>query len=466
MSVSSFQKGKSFSAIAGLLREALSSNHQDYTTGSIRRAVVLLSVPMILEMCMESVFALVDIFFVSRISKEAVAAVGLTESVLAIVYSVAMGLGMAATAMVARRIGEKNETEASHSAAQAILICLGLTIVISLAGAAFAPHLLKVMGASDATVRVGTPFTRIIFSGSIVIMMLFLINGVFRGAGNASTAMWALWIANGCNIILCPLLIHFYGLPGAAMATTIGRGIGVCYQLYHLIKRTGVIRIIWKQFQPDGIIIRGLLKIAWTGAAQFLIGSGSWIVMAMIIARFGDTVIAGYQVAIRIIIFFLLPAWGMSNAAATLVGQNLGAGRVDRAEQSVRTASTFNVIFSLLVTLILLFLGGYIVSFINPDPSIGIVSVRALQIIAPGYVFYGIGMVMTNAFNGAGDTRTPTIVNFFCFWTFQIPLAWLLAIWLDFGPKGVFFAIVITETTISIVSFLLFRRGGWKRVKV
>jgi putative MATE family efflux protein len=466
MSVSSSQKGKSFSAIASLLRQALSSNHQDYTTGSIRRAVVLLSVPMILEMCMESVFALVDIFFVSRISKEAVAAVGLTESVLAIVYSVAMGLGMAATAMVARRIGEKNETEASHSAAQAILICLGLTVVISLAGAAFAPHLLKVMGASDATVRVGTPFTRIIFSGSIVIMMLFLINGVFRGAGNASTAMWALWIANGCNIILCPLLIHFYGLPGAAMATTIGRGIGVCYQLYHLIKRTGVIRIIRKQFRPDGMIIRGLLKIAWTGAAQFLIGSGSWIVMAMIIARFGDTVIAGYQVAIRIIIFFLLPAWGMSNAAATLVGQNLGAGRVDRAEQSVRTASTFNVIFSLLVTLILLFLGGYIVSFINPDPSIGIVSVRALQIIAPGYVFYGIGMVMTNAFNGAGDTRTPTIVNFFCFWTFQIPLAWLLAIGLGFGPKGVFFAIVITETTISIVSFLLFRRGGWKRVKV
>jgi putative MATE family efflux protein len=466
MSVSSSQKGKSFSAIAGLLREALSSNHQNYTTGSIRRAVVLLSVPMILEMCMESVFALVDIFFVSRIGKEAVAAVGLTESVLAIVYSVAMGLGMAATAMVARRIGEKNETEASHSAAQVILICLALTVVISLAGAAFAPHLLKVMGASNATVHVGTPFTRIIFSGSIVIMMLFLINGVFRGAGNASTAMWALWIANGCNIVLCPLLIHFYGLPGAAMATTIGRGIGVCYQLYHLTKRTGVIRIIWKQFRPDGIIIRGLLKIAWTGTAQFLIGSGSWIAMAMIIARFGDTVIAGYQVAIRIVIFFLLPAWGMSNAAATLVGQNLGAGRVDRAEQSVRTASTFNVIFCLLVTLILLVLGRSIVSFINPDPLIGVVSLHALQIIAPGYVFYGIGMVMTNAFNGAGDTRTPTIVNFFCFWTFQIPLAWLLAIGLGFGPKGVFFAIVITETTISIVSFLLFRRGGWKTVKV
>jgi putative MATE family efflux protein len=466
MSVTSSQKGKSFSAITSLLRQSLSTNHQDYTTGSIRRAVVLLSVPMILEMCMESVFALVDIFFVGRIGKEAVAAVGLTESVLAIVYSVAMGLGMAATAMVARRIGEKNETEASHSAAQAILICLGLTVVISLAGAAFAPHLLKVMGASGATVQIGTSYTRIVFSGSIVIMMLFLINGVFRGAGNASTAMWSLWIANGCNIILCPLLIHFYGLPGAAMATTIGRGIGVCYQLYHLLKRTGVIRIIRKQFLPDGTIIRGLLKIAWTGTLQFLIGSASWIAMAMIIARFGDTAIAGYQVAIRIVIFFLLPAWGMSNAAATLVGQNLGAGRVDRAEQSVRTASTFNLIFMSSVTLILLFLGGYIVSFINPDPAIGAVSVRALQIIAPGYIFYGIGMVMTNAFNGAGDTRTPTIVNLFCFWTFQIPLAWVLAIGLGLGPKGVFFAIVITETTISIVSFLLFRRGGWKKVKV
>jgi putative MATE family efflux protein len=466
MSVSTPQKGKSFSAITSLLRQSLSTNHQDYTTGSIRRAVVLLSVPMILEMCMESVFALVDIFFVGRIGKEAVAAVGLTESVLAIVYSVAMGLGMAATAMVARRIGEKNETEASHSAAQAILICLGLTVVISLAGAAFAPHLLKVMGASGATVQIGTSYTRIVFSGSIVIMMLFLINGVFRGAGNASTAMWSLWIANGCNIILCPLLIHFYGLPGAAMATTIGRGIGVCYQLYHLLKRTGVIRIVRKQFRPDGVIIRGLLKIAWTGTLQFLIGSASWIAMAMIIARFGDTAIAGYQVAIRIVIFFLLPAWGMSNAAATLVGQNLGAGRVDRAEQSVRTASTFNVIFMSSVTLILLFLGGYIVSFINPDPAIGAVSVRALQIIAPGYIFYGIGMVMTNAFNGAGDTRTPTIVNLFCFWTFQIPLAWVLAIGLGLGPKGVFFAIVITETTISIVSFLLFRRGGWKKVKV
>ena len=454
------------SNIIGLIRDSLSRETRDYTTGSIRRAVFLLSIPMILEMCMESVFALVDIFFVSRISKEAVAAVGLTESVLAIVYSLAMGLGMAATAMVARRIGEKNETEASHSAAQAILICLGLTVVISLAGAAFAPHLLKVMGASGATVHIGTSYTRIVFSGSIVIMMLFLINGVFRGAGNASTAMWSLWIANGCNIVLCPLLIHFYGLPGAAMATTIGRGIGVCYQLYHLIKRTGVIRVIWKQFRPDGTIIRGLLKIAWTGAAQFLIGSGSWIAMAMIIARFGDTVIAGYQVAIRIVIFFLFPAWGMSNAAATLVGQNLGAGRVDRAEQSVWTASTFNVIFSLLVTLILLFLGSYIVSFINPDPSIAAVSVRALQIIAPGYIFYGIGMVMTNAFNGAGDTRTPTIVNFFCFWTFQIPLAWVLAIGLQLGPKGVFLAIVITETTISIVSFLLFRRGRWKQIKV
>jgi putative MATE family efflux protein len=250
------------------------------------------------------------------------------------------------------------------------------------------------------------------------------------------------------------------------MATTIGRGIGVCYQLYHLLRRKGVIRIIRKQFQPDGVIIRGLSKIAWTGTLQFLIGSASWIVMARIIARFGDTAIAGYQVAIRILIFFLLPAWGMSNAAATLVGQNLGAGRPDRAEQSVRTASAFNAAFMLVVTLIFLFGGGIIVSFINRDPQVAAVSIRALQIISPGYIFYGVGMVLTNAFNGAGDTKTPTIVNFFCFWTFQIPLAWVLAILLGLGPKGVFLAIVITETTISIVSFLLFRRGRWKQIKV
>ncbi|HXB91230.1 MAG TPA: MATE family efflux transporter [Puia sp.] len=466
MSSSTPNKGNRLSSIYSLFRQALSGAHQDYTSGSIRRAVFLLSIPMILEMCMESVFAVVDIFFVGRIGKEAVATVGLTESVITIVYSVAIGLSMAATATVARRIGEKNPEEASRAAAQSINLALMLTAIISLAGYFLAPHILELMGASPLTVSIGSSYTRIVFGGCIVIMLLFLINGIFRGAGNASIAMWSLWIANGCNIILCPLLIHFYGLPGAAMATVIGRGIGVCYQLWHLWSGHGAVRIVRKYFRPDPALIKSLLKIAWTGTTQFLIGSASWIVMARIIARFGDTAIAGYQVAIRIFLFFLLPAWGMSNAAATLVGQNLGAGHPERAEQSVRTAARYNAIFLLLVSILFLVAAGPLVDFINRDPAVEAVAVRALHIICLGYVIYGIGMVLTNAFNGAGDTRTPTIINLFCFWAFQIPLAYALAIVLDLGPTGVFIAILLTETAVMVTSWILFRKGRWKQVKV
>ncbi|HEY6902409.1 MAG TPA: MATE family efflux transporter, partial [Puia sp.] len=449
------RKGNTFSTVILLTKQALSGQHQDYTSGSIRRAVFLLSVPMILEMCMESVFAIVDIFFVGRIGKEAVATVGLTESVLTLVYSIAMGLSMAAMAMVARRIGEKNPEGAAHTAAQAINLSLALTLVISLTGAFLAPNILRLMGASPATVEMGASYTRIVFGGSIVIMLIFLINGIFRGAGNASIAMWSLWIANGCNIILCPILIHFYGLKGAGIATTIGRGVGVCFQLYYLSKGNGAIRLIRKYFDIDWSIVKGLVKIAWTGTMQFLINSASWIVMAWLVARFHETATAGYQVSIRILIFFLLPAWGMSNAAATLVGQNLGAGQPERAEQSVRVAAKYNAIFMLLVSLLFLFGASNIVSFINPDPDVEVVAVKALRIISLGYVFYGVGMVLTNAFNGAGDTRTPTIVNLIFFWAFQIPFAWLLAIYLGYGPEGVFSAILVTETTITIVSFIL-----------
>lgn len=454
------------SSIYRLVRQALSGEQQDYTTGSIRRAVFLLSVPMILEMCMESVFAVVDIFFVGRLGKEAVATVGLTESVLMLVYSVAVGLSMAATAMVARRIGEKNPEEAAHTAAQSLILALVVMILVSLAGAYFAGDILRIMGASPDTVLMGRLYTRIVFSGSIVIMLLFLINGIFRGAGNASMAMWSLWIANGFNILLCPLLIHYYGLPGAAMATTIGRGMGVCFQLYHLLRGSGVIRILRKHFSPDGPIMKTLLGIAWTGTMQFLINSASWIIMAWMVARFKETATAGYQVSIRILMFFLLPAWGMSNAAATLVGQNLGAKLPDRAEQSVRTAAKYNAFFMMVVTLLFQFGAGPIVSFINQDPEVEKVAVRALHIISLGYVFYGVGMVLTNAFNGAGDTRTPTIINIFCFWVLQIPLAWLLALRLDFGPSGVFSSILIAETLITVISFILFKRGRWKQVKV
>jgi putative MATE family efflux protein len=460
------RKGNLLSSICLLFRQALSGEHQDYTIGSIRRAVFLLSIPMILEMCMESVFAVVDIFFVGRLGKEAVATVGLTESVITIVYSVAIGLSMAATAMVARRIGEKNPEEASRAAAQAIDLALALTVVISLAGYFLAPHILELMGAFPVTVAIGSTYTRIVFGGSLVIMLLYIINGIFRGAGNAAIAMWSLWIGNGCNIILCPVLIHFYGLPGAAIATVIGRGIGVVYQLWHLVRGRGAVRLLRRYFRPDRTLIRAISKIAWTGTTQFLIGSASWIVMARIVARFGDTAIAGYQVAIRIFLFFLLPAWGMSNAASTLVGQNLGAGRPERAVQSVRTAAWYNAIFLLLVSGLFLVASGPIVGFINKDAAVDIVAIRALHIISLGYVIYGVGMVLTNAFNGAGDTRTPTIINIFCFWAFQIPVAYGLAITLDLGPTGVFLAILLAETAITVTSFILFRKGKWQQVKV
>lgn len=463
---SSNRKGVSFSTLYNLFRQALSGKNQDFTSGSIRRAVFLLSIPMILEMCMESVFAVVDIFFVGRIGTEAVATVGLTESVLTLVYSVAIGLSMAATAVVARRVGEKNNEEASHSAAQAINLSLALTVVISLIGAFLAPHILGWMGASDRTVEMGSPYTRIMFGGSIVIMLLYLINGIFRGAGNASMAMWSLWIANGCNIILCPILIHYFGIKGAAWATTIGRGIGVCFQLWHLFRGKGIIRILRRHFSPDWAIIRSLAGIAWTGTTQFLIGSASWIVMARIIAQFGDSSIAGYQVSIRLLLFFLLPAWGMSNAAATLVGQNLGAGLPDRAERSVWTTARYNAIFMVLVSLLFLVGASAMVGFINRDAEVEKIAVQSVRIMSLGYIFYGVGMVLTNAFNGAGDTKTPTYINLFCFWAFQIPLAYVLAVALKLGPMGVFLAVPISETSITISSYIIFRKGRWKQVKV
>jgi putative MATE family efflux protein len=456
----------SIKSIYALIKQSLSGANQDYTQGSIRKAVFLLSIPMILEMCMESVFAVVDIFFVGRIGSGAVATVGLTESVLTLVYSVAIGLSMAATAIVARRIGEKNPGQASKSAVQAIITALSITAAVSVAGSIFAPDILQLMGAPKEVVVMGFSYTRIIFSGSIVIMLLFLINGIFRGAGNASIAMWSLWIANGCNIILCPIMIHYYGLRGAAMATTIGRGVGVCYQLYHLFKGNGTVHIVKKYFIPDWAIIKSISNIAWSGTVQFLIGSASWIALARIIAHFGSVAIAGYQVAIRILLFFLLPAWGMSNAAATLVGQNLGAQQPKRAEQSVWAAVKYNAIFMAFVSALFLFASSPIVGFINKDAAVEKIAVETLHIVTLGYIFYGVGMVLINAFNGAGDTRTPTIINLFCFWGFQIPIAYLMAITFRLGPKGVFLAIIIAETTITIVAFVLFRKGSWKKVKV
>ncbi|MCW3089674.1 MAG: multidrug transporter MatE [Ferruginibacter sp.] len=460
-------------SIFALIRQSLNGEQQDYTTGSIRKAVILLAIPMVLEMCMESVFAVVDIYFVSHLGKHATSTVGLTESVITIVYSLAVGISMAATAMVARRIGEKNEKAASKAGMQAIFISLAITLVISIPGFIYSDDILRLMGAEEDAIATGVGYTRILMGGSMVIMLLFLINGIFRGAGDAMMAMKSLWLANICNIILCPLFIRgwgpvpSFGVVGAAMATTIGRGIGVCYQLYYLFNGKRLIQFTLKHLVPDWKIIRSVIDIAWPATLQFLIGSGSWIVLASLVVTTGHSdASAGYQIAIRLIMFFLLPAWGMSNAAATLVGQNLGALQPQRAEESVIKTAKYNIIFMGLVSIILIAFAPYFISFFTRETAVANYAVLAVRIVSAGYIFYGVGMVMANAFNGAGDTRTPTIINLFGFWLFQIPLAWLLAKTLGVGPVGVFIAIPVAETAISIAAYILFKGGKWKLKKV
>jgi putative MATE family efflux protein len=458
-----------------LLKQSLRGDQQDYTTGSIRKAVFLLSIPMILEMGMESVFAVVDLYFVGHLpdSSHAIQTVGLTESVLTIVYSLAIGISMAATAMVARRIGEKDPEAAAVAGIQSLIVALIITVVITVLGFVFAPDILRLMGAQPETIRMGTTYTRIMMGGSLVIMLLFLINGIFRGAGDASMAMKSLWLANICNIILCPLLIRGIGpfpelgLTGAAVATTIGRGVGVIYQVYHLFRGKLMIKFRKEHLRFDWPIIRSLVGIASPGTIQFIIGSCSWIFLARLVATTGqDDASAGYQTAIRIVIFFILPAWGMSNAAATLVGQNLGARQPERAEKSVIKTATYAAIFMALVSLLFLIGAEWIVSVFTQQPEVVKYAVNALRIISAGYVFYGIGMVMINAFNGAGDTWTPTYINFAGFWLFQIPLAYLLAKTFEMGPLGVFIAIPVAETAITVAAIILFRRGKWKLVKI
>lgn len=461
------------SSVFSLIKQALRGDAQDYTTGSLRRAVFLLAIPMILEMGMESVFALVDLFFVGRLGKHAVSTVGLTESVLTIIYSLAIGMSMAATAIVARRIGEKNREGAARAAAQAILVSVVLTIVLSAAGIWFAPDILRLMGAEAATVQIGTPYMRLMMGSSVVIMLLFLINGIFRGAGDASIAMKSLWVANIANIILCPLLINglgpipAFGLKGAAIATTIGRSIGVLYQLYRLFGGGSLVKLQARAFRADWQVIRSVVSVAWPATLQFIIASCSWIFLAQLVAQTGHSAAsAGYQTALRIIMFFILPAWGLSNAAATLVGQNLGAKDEQRAEEAVLKTAWYNAVFMAGVSLFFLLGAERIVDLFTPLPEVRAIATRALRIISAGYVFYGVGMVLVNAFNGAGDTRTPTVINVFCFWLFQIPLAYLLAKYFDLGPTGVFIAIPVAETVITVTSFIVFRKGRWKKVVV
>ncbi len=453
--------------------QALRGEEHDYTSGSMRRAVVMLAIPMILEMAMESVFAVVDLFFVAKIGKHAVSTIGLTESVLTIVYSLAIGLSMAATAVVARRIGEKNGAGAAIAAVQSLWLALLVTVLISIAGVVWAGDILRLMGAERETIAIGTPYVRIMFGGSIVIVLLFLINGIFRGAGDASIAMKSLWIANIANIILCPLLINglgpipSYGLTGAAIATTIGRGIGVLYQLYFLFNGKSLVKLSINKLKGEWDVIKNLVQVAWPATLQFVIASCSWIVLAKLVAETGGSeASAGYQTALRIVMFFILPAWGISNAAATLVGQNLGAKDAARAERAVMTTAKYNAIFMAVVSLFFLFGAEAIVGVFAKQQEVLDLAVRALRIISAGYVFYGIGMVINSAFNGAGDTRTPTVINIFGFWLFQIPFAYLLAKVWGLGPTGVFIAIPVAETAITVAAFVLFKKGRWKTVTV
>ena len=460
-----------FFTIVSFIRDALNGEAQDYTSGSMRKAIFLLAIPMILEMMMESVFAVVDLYFVGHLpnSSQAIQTVGLTESVLTIIYSLAIGISMAATAVVARRIGEKNPDGAARAGMQAIFLSVAVTAGFSIAGFIYSADILRIMGAEEATVAVGTPYIRIMMGGSMVIMLLFMINGIFRGAGDASMAMKSLWLANICNIILCPALIRGWGplpalgLTGAAWATTLGRSIGVLYQVYHLVSGKSVVRIRAPHFRWDWPLIKSVIKIAAPGTFQFIIASCSWIFLTKMVAETGgDAASAGYQTALRIVMFFILPAWGLSNAAATLVGQNLGAKQPERAELSVLRTTKYNIIFMGIVSVIFFLFAPFIISFFTPDGEVKDYAVQAMRIISCGYIFYGIGMVMVNAFNGAGDTWTPTWLNLVGFWAFQIPLAYVLSVLFGLGPLGVFIAIPVAETAISIAAYILFKRGKWK----
>jgi putative MATE family efflux protein len=456
-----------------LFGQALRGDQQDYTAISIDRAIFLLSVPMVLEMIMESLFAVVDVYWVSRLNdNDSVATIGLTESVLTLVYSLAIGISMGATAMVARRIGEKDLKAAETAGAQAIFIGLFLAVMVTGSGLFFSEEILRVMGASENLIANNAGYTRWMLGGNITIVMLFLINAIFRGAGDASLAMRSLWLANTLNIFLGPLFIFGLGpfpqlgVEGAAIGTTIGRGCGVIYQVYHLFYGKGQIRLHGENFVVKWDIIKNLLKVSAGGTGQFLIASASWIFLVRILSSFGPGAVAGYTIAIRLIVFAILPAWGMANASATLVGQNLGAGHPERAEKSVWRAAFLNMVFLAIVTVAFLTFARPLLGFFSNDPEVLRNGIECLQIVCLGYVFYAYGMVISQSFNGAGDTRTPTLINFFGFWLFQIPLAYLLAIVMAFGPTGTYAAISIAESAIAVVGIIIFKRGKWKHVKI
>ncbi len=452
--------------------KAVAGTQQEFTSGSIRKAVFMLSVPMVLEMMMESIFFLVDAYWVSSLGANAIATVGLTESVLTLVYAVAIGLSMGVTAIVARRIGEKDVDGASKTAVQSIFLGIAVAMVISAIGILFPKEILTLMGGEPDLVNSGYGYTQILLGGNVTIMLLFLINAVFRGAGDASVAMKVLILSNLLNIILDPLFIFgwgpfpAFGVKGAAIATTIGRGTAVIFQLLILFFGWSKIKVGFKDVVFRAKLMWNLIKVSLGGIGQFIIGTSSWVFLMRIMAEFGSEVLAGYTIAIRVLMFTLMPSWGMSNAAATLVGQNLGAGKPKRAEDSVWKTGKYNAWFMLFVSLFYLFFAEFILKVFSEDSQVIEYGALSLRIIAAGYVFYAYGMVIVQAFNGAGDTKTPTIINFFCFWIFQLPFAYLAAMVFDWGALGVFIAITVTEVLIAIIAILWFRRGNWKKVQV
>ncbi|MCR9263260.1 MAG: MATE family efflux transporter [Flavobacteriaceae bacterium] len=451
---------------------AVSGKETEFTTGSIRKAIFMLSIPMILEMLMESIFALVDIAYVSKVSVNAVATIGLTESVITLVYALAIGLSMAATAVVARRIGEKDVDGAKVAAVQAIGLGVLVSLVLGVVGILYAKEILALMGGEPDLIAEGYGYTKLLIGGNITIMLLFLINAIFRGAGNASMAMWTLVLSNGLNIILDPIFIFGwgpipeYGVMGAAIATNIGRGTAVLFQLGILFFGWGKIKLVLQDLVLNVKVMVNLIRVSLGGIAQFLIGTSSWVFLMRIMSEFGSEVLAGYTIAIRVMMFTLMPSWGMSNAAATLVGQNLGAKQPDRAEISVWKTGKYNAYFMGAVSLVYLIFAKSIISWFNATPSVVENGALCLQIIALGYVFYAYGMVVSQAFNGAGDTKTPTKINLISFWLFQLPLAYVAALVLGWGAKGVFIAITLAEVLLAIMAMVWFKKGKWKQVQV
>ena len=454
------------------VREAVRGSHQDFTEGPIGRAILLLAIPMVMEMMMESVFAIADIFWVSKLGADSVATVGITESMLALIYAVAIGVSVSATAMVARRIGEKDPEHAASAAVQAIALGVALAIPIGITGALLAPKLLALMGGSPALVATGWRYTAIMLGGNVVILLLFLVNAIFRGAGDAAIAMRVLWFANILNIVLGPCFIFGLGpfpklgVTGAAVATSIGRGCGVLYQLWTLSRGRGRVVITRRHLRLEPAVMLRLLRLSGNAVFQILIGTASWIGLVRILSSFGSAALAGYTIGIRIIVFALLPSWGMANAAATMVGQSLGARKPERAERSVWIAGFYNMIFLGAVGLAFVLAAPVLIRLFTSDPAVVPYGVACLRFVSYGFLFYAYGMVLTQAFNGAGDTWTPTWLNLFCFWLWEIPLAYVLAKVVGLGPRGVFIAITIAFSTLALASAALFRRGRWKLKKV